>query len=315
MDWPRQLLTHPVLAQLGFPTPSQRDSWSLADARAYCRQLTRSHYENFTVTSWLLPRRYWQAWADIYAFCRWADDLADEAGSPQLSLEWLDWWHDQLVRCWHGEAEHPVFVALAATRQEFPLSLAPFVALLDAFRRDQTQARYDTWAELLDYCRGSANPVGRLILQLTEVTGGQREEWSDAICSGLQIANFCQDVAEDYRRGRIYLPREEWARWGCREEDFAASRGTSELCQLVAAGVERAAALLTAGAPLLDQVPLWLRCDLDLFCRGGHAILQAIRRQRYDVWTRRPVLSRFTKLRLGGRAWLASWQARRSGQT
>ncbi len=298
---PETLRRHPLLAKLAFPA-AEPAPWTLDTARAYTRLLTRTHYENFTVASWLLPRRLRQPLADLYAYCRWADDLADETGDPRRSLEWLDWWHTNLDACWSGEATHPVFIALDATRREFDLPRQPFVDLLEAFRRDQFQTRYRTWDEVLDYCRGSANPVGRLVLSLAGARSDAHDRWSDCICSGLQIANFCQDVARDATLGRIYLPLDTWTRVGCCEQDFLNGVVTDPLRDAVAAGCLQASDLLEAGRPLVSHVPRWLRYDLELFLAGGHAVLRAIRERRYDVWTIRPTVGRTAKLRLAAHA-------------
>ncbi|MFO0904896.1 MAG: squalene synthase HpnC [Pirellulales bacterium] len=290
-----------LLAKLAFHAPDQ-STWSLDAARAYTRELTRTHYENFTVASWLLPRRYRQPLADLYAYCRWADDLADEAEDATLSLQWLAWWQHSLDECWAGRTAHPVFIALDATRRDFDLPRAPFDDLLAAFRRDQVQTRYRSWDEVLDYCRGSANPVGRLVLSLAGARSDAHDRWSDNLCSGLQIANFCQDVARDAARGRIYLPRDTWTRVGCSERDFLKGVVTDRLRDAVAAGCLQASDLLEAGRPLLSHVPRWLRYDLELFLAGGHAVLRAIREQRYDVWSQRPTIGRWAKMRLAARA-------------
>lgn len=301
---PPRLVGHPLLRKLRWDELSATGPWTLRESQAYCRRLTCTHYENFTVASWFLPQTLRQPFSDLYAYCRWADDLADEFGEVAGSLELLDWWQEQLDACWREQAEHPVFIALRETRRQFQLSKQPFVDLLQAFRRDQIQTRYETWDELLEYCRGSANPVGRIVLELAGCRSDRVDRWSDAICTGLQIANFCQDVALDARRGRIYLPREVRERWQCPDVDFAGDVATEPLRGVVCEGVQVAAESLAAGRPLLADVPRWLRRDLRLFLDGGHAILQVIARRRYDVWTERPRVGRLTKLRLVARAWL-----------
>ncbi|MFM9069487.1 MAG: squalene synthase HpnC [Planctomycetota bacterium] len=275
-------------------------------ASVYCQELCHQHYENFTVASWLLPAALRRHFCHVYAYCRWADDLADEIDSAEQATGLLDWWEQQLQASFRGELRHPVFVALAETIREFTIPQQPFADLLAAFRRDQQQHRYDTWEDLLDYCRGSANPVGRLVLYLGRCHDERLVGWSDSICSGLQIANFCQDVANDFVRGRIYLPRVAWQRAGYREKDFAAAVCDDRFRSLMQEAVEQAEQRLQAGWPLVHQVPAELRFQLQLFVRGGLAIAHAIRRQQYDVWTRRPQVSRRQKLLLAMRAWWSS---------
>ncbi len=192
------------LNQYGPEAPVRRIS--LARGRRYCRRLARRHYENFTVASLLLPRYLRQHFYNIYAYCRWADDLADEAGDPRRAMDLLGWWEKQLHGCYRGQWSHPVFVALGDTIRKFNIPPDPFVNLLVAFRQDQQVTRYETFDHLLNYCRYSANPVGRLILHLGECGTAEREVLADSICTGLQLANFWQDVARDWDRGRIYLP-------------------------------------------------------------------------------------------------------------
>jgi squalene synthase HpnC len=271
---------------------------SLAASRAYCRNLARRHYENFSVASMLLPRRLRPHFHAIYAYCRWADDLADEIGDPVRSLQLLDWWEDQLDACYAGRAAHPVFVALDATISQFSIPAEPFRDLLIAFRQDQRVTRYETRDDVLRYCRNSANPVGRLVLYLGRCHDQPRTALADNICTGLQMANFCQDVARDWRRGRIYLPLEDCRRHGYREPDFAAACVDERFRRMLAAEVARAEDHLRAGLPLVGQVPRFLGGDVWLFAQGGLAILDQIRRVNYDVWSRRPVVSRVTKLRL-----------------
>ncbi|MBS0210335.1 MAG: squalene synthase HpnC [Planctomycetes bacterium] len=288
-----------------FGPRSARRAASLAEAQGYCRRLAQSHYENFSVASWLLPRALRQHFYNVYAYCRWADDLADEVGSTDESLALLDWWEEQLAACYRGEAWHPVFVALAETIAEFAIPVEPFATLLVAFRQDQRQPRYDTFDELLGYCRNSANPVGHLVLYLGRAFNAENASLADQICTGLQLANFWQDVARDYDRGRVYLPRETIDRFGCALA-LAEHRATPEFRQALRFEVDRASEYLTAGLPLVARVPRWLQADVWLFAQGGFAILAQVRRLDYDVWTNRPRVSRAAQLRL-----LLSWLAHR----
>lgn len=278
---------------------------SLAESQHYCRQLARSHYENFTVVSWLFPRRLHQHLCNVYAYCRWADDLADETESAAESLRLLDWWEEQLDE---PESRHPVFIALQQTMREKEIPQQPFRDLLVAFRQDQRQTRYETWAELLTYCQYSANPVGRIVLHLGDSATTENVALSDSICTGLQLINFCQDVRRDFEQGRIYLPQES----GWSVERLAELARTNlgvratqldSFRQLLKQEVDRAEGLLRAGEPLVKLVQRDLRLPVRLFISGGLAIASAIRQQNYDVWTRRPVVTRWQKLKLLARAW------------
>jgi squalene synthase HpnC len=280
--------------------------FSLAGAQAYCRRLAISHYENFTVASWLLPSWLRQHFCNVYAYCRWADDLADETGDPARSLALLNWWETELRNCFAGRATHPVFVALRGTIAEFGLPPEPFHDLLVAFRRDQTHTRYATYDELLDYCRYSANPVGRIVLHLGRCHNDATARDADAICTGLQLANHWQDVARDYARGRVYLPEQDLAAFGVREEDLGATAASDGFKRLLRHEVERAEALLDNGARLVKQVSPDLRLAVALFVRGGQAILRQIRLADFDVLARRPQVSRSVKLRLLVSAWWAT---------
>jgi squalene synthase HpnC len=275
----------------------------LAESRRYSRRLAQGHYENFTVASWLLPREFRQHFYNIYAYCRWADDLADEPADPERSLALLDWWAHELDRCYQGEASHPVFVALEETIRRFQISIEPFADLLVAFRQDQRVTRYMTAAHVLDYCRNSANPVGRIILGLAECLDPERAKLSDAICTGLQLANFCQDVARDWDRGRIYLPQPTLREFGYNEAMFARRECNQAFRRMMAAEVANVRRWLRRGLPLVALVPRWLQLDIALFVHGGLAILDAIERNDFDVWNRRPTLSKLDKLRLAARAW------------
>lgn len=302
------VLATPAFAQYG--PAGQAPPPTLAVAQAYCRDLTRRHYENFTVASWLLPRNLRQPFANVYSYCRWADDLADEAADPQQSLELLDWWQRELDACYAGdEARHPVFVALRETIAEFEIPREPLADLLVAFRQDQLVTRYETLEQLLHYCRYSANPVGRLVLYLGRCHNDDTQRHSDAICTGLQLANHWQDVARDYRRGRIYLPQEILQRFDCPEEHLGRERATPEFKAALRQQVLWAFCYFDAGWPLPDLVSRAIRVEVKLFLAGGIAILEAIQRLDYDVLRQRPTISRRQKLELLLRAMLP-WKQR-----
>lgn len=292
-DWDCRMGTTTIsgeLRELG-PNSAQRN-WSLAESQAYCRQLAQSHYENFRVASWLLPRELRQHFYHAYAYCRWSDDLADETEGGAASLALLDWWEDELRDCYRGRASHPVFVALRETIDEFAIPMEPFADLLVAFRQDQVTTRYTDRQQLLEYCRYSANPVGRLVLHLGRCATARHCELADSICSGLQLANFWQDVARDWQMGRRYLPAATMRAHGVTDAMFASARATPEFRAALADEVAQAEQMLLAGAPLVGLMPAALRLDVWLFVQGGLAILQKIRRQQFDVWSARPALSK-----------------------
>ena len=276
---------------------------SRAQALAYCRSVARAHYENFTVASWLLPRRLRPHFYALYAFCRGADDLADETRDAGTSLAGLDAWQQQLERCYEGTSDHPVFVALRGTIEEFALPREPFMRLLAAFRQDQRVTRYGSHEEVLGYCRNSANPVGHLVLYLGRCHDARRAALADSICTGLQLANFCQDVARDWAKGRIYLPRTTLDRAGCSEEVFVRGQASDAFCEAMRVEVDRAESYLRAGEPLVELVPRELRVDVALFVAGGRSMLAAIRDLDYDVWRQRPRVSRWSQWRLLWQCW------------
>ena len=285
------------------PSAEPAEPLSPARSRGYCRRLARRHYENFTVASRLAPRRLRQHLSNVYAYCRWADDLADETGNPDGSLELLDWWEGQLAGCYQGHASHPVFIALADTIRQFDVPPDPFADLLVAFRQDQRVRRYETFDQLLEYCRYSANPVGRLVLYLGRCHDRRRAQLADLVCTGLQLANFWQDVARDWDRGRVYLPQVHLRRFAYEESMFARREPNDAFRRLLATEVAETEGWLRRGLPLVELLPADLKLEVALFVHGGLAILEAIRRQDYDVWSSRPTLSRLDKLRLFGRCW------------
>jgi squalene synthase HpnC len=276
----------------------------LGMARAYCGELTRTHYENFSVATLLLPRRLLSHFQSVYAYCRWADDLGDETGGGAHALGLLQWFREELLRCYGGTPRHPVMVALQRTINRFGIPPTPFLELLHAFEQDQRIKRYDTYAQLLDYCRDSANPVGRLVLYLCECHDDERAALSDHICTGLQLANFWQDVARDLDIGRVYLPAEDRRRFGYSDEDLEARRFTPAFAELMRFEIARARALFEQGLPLVPLVPADVQTDIELFARGGLAILRKIEEAGCDVWRARPALSKGEKVALlAGAVW------------
>ena len=275
---------------------------TLEDARAYCRRLARAHYENFSVATWFLPERLRQHFYNVYAYCRISDDLGDEVGDAMASLQLLDQWGAELEACYSGHPRHPVFVALAETVGKFELPQHEFSDLLTAFRQDQTVTRYETFDDLLGYCRYSANPVGHLVLYVCGHRDAERQRLSDYTCTALQLANFWQDVSVDYAKGRIYLPLEDLHRHGVSEQDIAARRNTPSFCELLRFEVERAREWFERGLPLVEKVDRDLAIDIELFSQGGQAILDEIERQGFAVLGRRPSISKARKLALVARA-------------
>jgi squalene synthase HpnC len=271
---------------------------TLDAARAWCRRLAQTHYENFHVASWFLPRRLRPHFHSIYAYCRVSDDLGDEVPDRDASLALLDLWGSELDACYRGEARHPVFIALAETIRACAIPKDPFADLLVAFRQDQSITRFPAIDDVLHYCRYSANPVGRLVLYACGYRDAERFALSDHTCSALQLANFWQDVRVDYAKGRIYLPLDDMQRFRVDESMIADGRCTSQFRELMRFEVGLARRMFHAGLPLIGMVDRELAVDLDLFSRGGLAILDAIERQGGDVLRARPSVSKSRKAAL-----------------
>src|SRR6266705_3005820 len=252
---------------------------SLRDAQSYCERLARSHYENFSVATWFLPKRLRQHFFNVYAYCRISDDLGDETGDHQASLLLLDEWEAELNACYEGSPRHPVFVALVGTVREFEIPKQTFSDLLTAFRQDQTVTRYETFDDLHGYCHYSANPVGHLVLYLCGYRDPERQQLSDFTCTALQLANFWQDVSADYEKGRIYLPVEDLKRFNVSEDDIAHNQNTPAFRDMMKFEVERARDWFRHGLPLIAKVDRELAIDLDLFSRVGQENLNAIEKQ------------------------------------
>lgn len=315
-----------ILDQLERYGPQGSPPMSYEDALAYNAKLAKSHYENFTVVSWFMPARLRDDMRNVYAFCRWADDLGDETGDPARSLELLSWWREELDRCYEGKPRHPVYIALARTIEKHQIPRQPFDDLIDAFMQDQRITRYDSWDQLLDYCSRSANPVGRLVLYLCGYRDEERQALSDATCTALQLTNFWQDVRRDVlERSRVYIPEQIARAHGLDIEqmvriiqiDATPVAGGDRVCcttkDIPSVGVlaiqdvyratlrdlcQRTWPLFEKGRELLPLVDADVRVDIDLFGRGGEAILRMIQKRDYDTLTTRPSLSKAAKFRL-----------------
>ncbi|MCZ6538929.1 MAG: squalene synthase HpnC [Chloroflexi bacterium] len=316
-------MTQSFTTAVELPAPSMEVGPGSPDyldaAFALCEDLARTHYENFSVGSRLIPKRLRRHFYSIYAFSRGVDDIGDEAAGDRLAL--LDLWEQQLNACYpqydssgpqhpdprrSGVPTHPYFVALSDTIRKFDIPIDPFKRLIEANRRDQQIVRHETYDDLLDYCTYSANPVGHLVLYL----GGHREPemqvLSDHICTALQLTNFWQDVKRDYEIGRIYIPLEDLDQFGVSEEQISEGKVDDRFRALMRFQVDRARELFAAGYPLSEYLGRSLRSDLALFTRGGLAVLRAIERQGYDVLSTRPTLSKLDKTKILTTTWLRS---------
>jgi squalene synthase HpnC len=273
-------------------------SSSLEQAQKYTRHLATHHYENFIVATYLLPRPLRQHFYNVYAYCRWADDLADEISDPREARELLDSWETELRECYNGSATHPVFIALRETIAAFDIPIEPFCDLLTAFRQDQVVHRYTSWESVLEYCRYSANPVGRLVLHLCGYRDQERQDLSDWTCTALQLANFWQDVSADLSKDRIYIPLEELSRHDLTESDLFSRRFDKRFSDLMKGLVARTREMFLKGLPLAEKVERSLRIDIELFSQGGLAVLDAIDSIGYNTLQTRPTIKSVAKLRL-----------------
>jgi hydroxysqualene synthase len=273
--------------------------WSSEDGFRYCETIARNHYENFPVASRFLSKELRKYVWTIYAFARIADDYADEPGFTLAErLDNLNQWEQYLYECYNGNPAHRVFAALAETVERFQVPLELFQNLLTAFRADVTVKRYETYEDVLAYCRNSANPIGRLLLLLLNYRSETMMRFSDSICTALQLTNFWQDVSVDLQKDRIYLPLEDLAEFGYSEQDLFNNKIDDRFCNLIALQVRRTAELFLEGKPLLNMVGKDLSMELKLTWNGGTKILQKIHEQNYDVLTKRPTLSMVDKLGL-----------------
>ncbi len=312
-------MTQPDTSSVELPVPTieiDSDSPGYLDATfAACEHLTKTHYENFSVGSRLLPKHLRKHFFSIYAFSRGVDDLGDEAEGDRLAL--LDLWEQQLDSCYTESDEsnkrtgtasptHPYFAALAETIRIFDIPPRPFKRLIEANRRDQKITRHKTFDDVLEYCTYSANPVGHLVLYLARVRNPELHELANRTCTALQLANFWQDVQRDSKIGRIYVPLEDLARFGVTEQQILEGKSDENFRAVMRFEVDRARQLFIDGYPLADHLDSTLKSDFALFTRGGLEILRAIERANYAVLTTRPRISKFGKARIFASTWIRS---------
>ena len=275
----------------------------VTEAQRRTRRLAGAHYENFSVVSLLLPRHLRQDFCNVYAFCRVADDLGDELADPAASSEALATLRRQTLACHGGVAETMLFAALRQTIERHDIPAEPFLDLIEAFEQDQRVTRYESFSDVVEYCRRSANPVGRLVLYLCGYRDAERQRLSDETCTALQLANFWQDVRRDLLdRNRVYLPAQDMRQFGVSESDLSdgigAGRCSGAYARLVEFEVDRTAKMFDDGAALLPMLDARVRGQVALYGKGGRLVLEAIRAQGYDTLASRPALGKWRKGRL-----------------
>ncbi len=278
------------------------DPTDVAGAYRFCQDLARRHYENFPVASRLIKRALRRHVAALYAFARIADDFSDEAEYEGVRRERLLDWRRQLAEIGSKPPSHPVFLALGATLRDLDLPKQPFDDLLSAFLQDTEKSRYATFAEVLDYCRRSANPVGRIVLMIHGLRDEERFRYSDAICTALQLANFWQDVSVDLKKDRVYIPDEDFRAHGYSEADLRMGVCNERFRNLMKFEVSRARSLFDQGRPLLKTLPWPLSFEIRLTWLGGMQVLKLIRRRDFDTIRTRPVLTKSDWIPLAARA-------------
>lgn len=269
-----------VLENAESPKPVLPTTLDPAACFAYCEAFVRAHHENFPVASWFLPERLRPHVCALYSFARSADDFADEPQYEGRRDKELDRWEDLLVRCFHGEADHPIFVALADSVATFDLPIAPFSDMLQAFRMDLVSRRYATFAELMAYVERAAQPIGRLLLYVFGARDAERMRYGDDLATALALTSFWQDARRDLARGRVYFPQEDLAHFGISEADLAAAYGgapqSRALTALLRFQVARTRAFFERARPLLALAPRGMATELSLFWHGGWRALAKV---------------------------------------
>jgi squalene synthase HpnC len=280
--------------------------WSAEEGFQYCEKIARNHYENFPVASRFVPKDLRKYVWTIYSFARTADDYADEPGYTLAErVDNLNQWEQYLIDCYNGNPTHRVFAALAETVERFQIPIELFQNLLTAFRSDISVKRYETFDDLLAYCCHSANPIGRLLLILTNYRSETMMQLSDSICTALQLTNFWQDISVDVKRNHIYIPQEDFEEFGYREQNLYSRIFNERFYNLMAFEVHRTMELFLAGRPLLLMVGNELSLELKLTWNGGVQILKKISEIGYNTLYHRPTLTMFDKLGLLFRSFLS----------
>ena len=279
---------------------------NLKAAQKYCTKIAKANYENFIISNWFTPKEIKQHIQNIYAFCRYGDDLGDDAPFPPSGrLLLLNEWMEDLERAfdseekpWSGIPRHPILIAVSHTANTFNIPITPFKRLIEAFKFDQEKFRYDNYQELKNYCIHSADPVGHLFLYIYGYNNEELQKISDDTCTALQLANHWQDVSRDLDQNRIYMPIEEMERFNYSLEEYQKRTVNDEWRALMRFQVERARDLFEKGSLLWDKVDSRLAVDLRMFTMGGLAVLDAIESQGYDTWSKRPKISKLKQLRM-----------------
>jgi len=306
-DWGQHLVEDTGVTLAGFDLYR-----NLAEAESYCTSIAKSHYENFIISNWFTPADVRQHIENIYAFCRYGDDLGDDAPfPPEKRLVLLEEWEQDLRRAadndWTGQPRHPILLAVQNTAKQHSIPLQPFVKLIHAFKMDQTRNRYQDWNELKEYCIHSADPVGHLFLYVYGHDEDGMRTLADNTCTALQLANHWQDVDRDLEQDRIYIPLEDMERFGYTLEMYLNREVNEQWRALMKHEVDRAQNLFNKGRKLWPEVDPRLAVDLRMFTLGGEAVLRSIRRQKYDTFRKRPKVSKLKQLRLFFSTWL-SWK-------
>ena len=266
--------------------------WSPEASVRYCTRLVRNHYENFPVFLSLFNSRQKQALAAIYAFSRHADDFADEDEFEGVRLRLIDDWEHQLRLCYEGRSCHPVFIALGRVVKDFNLPMYLFTDLLDAFRQDCRKNRYDTFEDVVDYCRRSANPVGRLVLKILGLDGSDIYYWSDSICTALQLTNFWQDISVDVPRDRLYIPLEDFERFRISPHSLSSNSAPAAFESLVNLQIRRTRHMFKNGLPLVFHSGYPGSVYFSSVWLGGRTVLRMVYENRHRILTYRPALNR-----------------------
>ncbi len=271
----------------------------IEEAYSYCLAIAREHYENFPVASFLIPRRLRKHVAAVYAFARYADDIADEGmNDKEERKKLLDAWRYQLMNLTERTNDNPIYIALGETTQKFKLPITLFSDLLDAFEQDIMIDEYETFDQVLDYCTRSANPIGRLMLLFFNCSNEYSIPPADALCTGLQLANFWQDISIDIQKSRIYLPREDRLKFQVSEKSLFQKNASGELQKLIRFEIERTRTFFEKAKGLFELVPLRLRFELKAIWRGGVKILDAIESSGFDPLGHRPQLNASDKIQI-----------------